>query len=95
MSRTTRVCVGSLYHSPVYSETDSHHTFPLYMSALLGVPERKEMVILCATHHDEIHHVLRHLVNEGHPGGHRLAAGLHRLAMEAWTWWQDSVTGAA
>lgn len=91
MSRTTRVCVGALYHSPIYYEVDSHHIFPRYMAGLLGIPERPETAILCATDHDNLHAILKHLINEGTMGGHRPAPGLRVLVDRAWSWWQEEL----
>ncbi len=92
MSRTSRVCAcGMADHTPQYAEVDSHHVFPKYMAGLLGIPERKETVALSSGCHDQAHHVIHHLINEGTVGGHRLAPGLRALVDQAWEWWQEEV----
>ncbi len=89
MTRTTRVCAsGMADHTPMYAEVDAHHIFPLYLSRLIGVPERAERADLCSGCHDLIHHAIHHLINEGTMGRHRLAPGLQVLADRAWRWWQ-------
>lgn len=91
MTTTTTVCVGALYHSPVYVEVDRHHIFPLYLCDLLGVPDRVEVAPLCSGCHDTAHHLIRHLVNEGSLGGHRPASGARTLVDRFWSWWQATV----
>lgn len=88
MTRTDRVCQGASYHSPIYYETDNHHIFPRFLCGLLGIPARKETAILCATCHDNLHAVIRHLVNEGTVGGHRLSRGMAAQVNAFWSWWQ-------
>lgn len=92
VTRTAVVCAGSLYHSPAYCEVDNHHVYPKYLCSLLGVPERRETVPLCSTDHDNAHHALVHLINNGESGGHRLSAGLQVHVDAAWRWWQATVT---
>ena len=89
MTTTTRVCVGAAEHRPVYAEVDRHHVFPLYLCSLLGVPARRETVDLCSGCHDLVHHVLRHRINSGTAGGHRLPAGARDVVERAWRWWQE------
>jgi len=89
--RTTRTCVGATYHSPRYAETDRHHVYPKYLSALLGVPTRSETMRLCSGCHDLVHHALHHLINTGTRGGHRLPAGARAQVLAAWGWWQALV----
>ncbi len=91
MSRTTKVCVGARYHNPVYYETDKHHIFATFLCSLLGVPKRPETVVLCAGCHRAIHHVLRHLINTGTVGSHRLAPGSRLLVEAAWVWWRTTL----
>ncbi len=88
MGRTTKVCAGARYHSPIYYEIDNHHVYPRYLCALLGIPERPETVPLCATDHDNAHHALTTRINEGTVGGHRLPDGLRSIVDRAWQWWQ-------
>jgi len=91
MTRTSKVCVGARYHSPIYYEIDNHHLFPKFLCALLGVPERRETVPLCATDHDNVHHALTALINTGTVGGHRLAPGSRLLVEAAWVWWRTTL----
>lgn len=83
--------MGAKRHSPVYAEVDHHHIYPKYLAALLGLPERPETVDLCAGCHDDLHHVLRHWINEGHPGGHHLPQLMRWYVQVAWAWWQDGL----
>lgn len=92
MTRTTRRCAsGIVDHTPQYAEVDRHHVYPLYLSDLLGVPDRIERVDLCSGCHDLAHHVLHHLISGGEWGGHRLSSGLKAVVSEAWAWYQAEV----
>ncbi len=91
MSRTKTICQGSRYHSPVYYEVDTHHLYPKYLCHLLGIPERPETIALCALDHDNLHHVIRHYINEGSPGGHRLSVALKGHVDAAWQWWENTI----
>ncbi len=84
-------CYGVRSHTPEPAEVDQHHIRPKYMAHLLGVPERTEIVALCSGCHDLVHHVLRHRVNEGTVGGHRLSAMLRDAVDTAWSWWQETL----
>ncbi|HEY8836729.1 MAG TPA: hypothetical protein VIO16_03425 [Dehalococcoidia bacterium] len=88
MSNDGHLCRGAMRHTPTPAEHDMHHLYPKFMCALLGIPERRETVLLCSGCHDLIHHVYRHLVNEGHVGGHHLSGDLRGLVESFWTWWQ-------
>ena len=91
MTNTARICVGAFDHSPRYAEVDRHHVIPKYLAALLGVPIHPATVDLCAGCHDIVHHSLRHLINTGAIGGHRLTAGSRALVDTAWVWWQETL----
>lgn len=92
MTRTTRICASYMAnHTPQYAEVDAHHVYPKYLAHLLDIPERTETADLCAGCHDLVHHVIRHYINEGGKGGHRLAPGLGMLAARAWGWWRLEV----
>ncbi len=87
----TSYCRAVAFHTPEPAETDRHHLYPLYMSRLLGVPERKETVNICSGCHDLVHHVLHHLINGGTVGGHRLSVPLRQMVDAAWGWWQETL----
>jgi hypothetical protein len=91
MSTDRRPCEGALFHSPIPAERDAHHVRPTYLCALLGVPKEMRTVLLCSGCHDLAHHTLRHLINNGSWGGHRLPAQLHAIVDDAWVWWQATV----
>ncbi len=84
-------CFGVKSHTPEPAEVDRHHIFPKYLSHLLGVPERRETAALCSGCHDLVHHVLRHFINEGTMGRHRLSSTLRTIVDRAWEWWQSSL----
>lgn len=92
MTRTPVVCRGALDHRPRYAETDAHHVYPKYLSALLGVPVNRWTVPLCSGCHDLAHHVLHHFINTGAPGGHLPPAGIALLVDDAWEWWQRTLS---
>lgn len=92
MSRTTVDCAcGMADHTPQYAEIDRHHLYPHYLTALLGIPDRRDTVPLASGCHDLLHHVLHHLISGGTVGGHRLSVGLRRYVEAAWQWWQREV----
>lgn len=88
------ICKGSRYHIPRYAEVDGHHVHPQYLCDLLGIPREKRKANLCSGCHDLAHHVIRHLVNNGNMGGHRLPAGLRAVVMDFWEWWQANAQRA-
>ncbi len=88
MTRTAWMCQGALYHSPIYYETDRHHVYPTYLAKLLGIPAPRETVHLCSLCHDNLHHVIHSLINEGTLGGHRLSRGMAAQVNAFWSWWQ-------
>ncbi len=90
MSRDFEPCWGASYHSPQPLWTERHHIFPMYLSALLGLPVRPIVVALCATEHENLHHALRHLINTGN-NPHRFAERTQDYVDDAWYWWQASI----
>lgn len=87
MTRTSYACEGAHSHRPAYLEVDRHHIYPMFLADLLGVPERKERVFLCSGCHDIVHHLIKHLINEGDIGDHHTSPRLHELARTAHGWW--------
>lgn len=90
MSYDPELCQGS-GHSCAPLTTQRHHLFPKYLCGLLGVPYRREVVPLCGTCHDSVHHLLHHLINEGSASGHRRGAAYWSHVDAAWKWWQASL----
>ncbi len=90
MSRDIELCAGSTYHSPQPLWTERHHVFPMYLSALLGLPVVTILVPLCATEHENVHHALRHLINTG-TNPHRFADRTQGCVDAAWEWWQAAI----
>ena len=87
MTRDSEPCEGATYHAPQPLFTQRHHVRPKYLAALLGVPIDPTVVPLCATEHDNVHHALHHLINEGQQGGHRFADRTQGYIEAAWQWW--------
>ena len=90
MSVDFESCTGAAYHSPLPLWTERHHVYPMYLSALLGVPDVHLLRPLCANCHTRVHHVLAHLINSGEQG-HRLSDGEQLLVNLAWSWWQGEL----
>jgi len=63
----------------------------MYLSALLGQSVIPMVVPLCGTEHDNVHHALHHLINEGQQGGHRFAGRTQGYIEVAWQWWQGAL----
>jgi hypothetical protein len=89
MSVDLEKCVGSRTHRPAVITTDRHHVYPKYLCALLELKEIGALVPLCKTEHDNIHHVIDHLINEGEAGGHVLSLGATILVNACWDWYQE------
>ncbi len=90
MTRDTELCAGATYHSPQPLWTERHHVYPMYLSALLGLPVIPIVVPFCETEHGNVHHALRHLINTG-TNPHRFAESTESYVEAAWTWWQAAI----
>lgn len=90
MSTDPESCRGATYHAPLVLWTDRHHVIPKYLCALLGVPVVDEVVPLCASCHERVHHALTHLINTG-LNPHRLSANEATYVARAWDWWQRAL----
>jgi hypothetical protein len=84
-------CEGVRSHTPEPAEVDRHHTYPTYLCSALGIPKRRETVLLCSGCHDLVHHILHHLISEGSLGGHHPSAPLSVHIFAAWRWWQEQL----
>lgn len=95
MTRDHEPCEGATYHAPLPLWTERHHIYPMYLCRLAGVPLRTELVPLCGTEHENIHHAIHHLLADGTQGGHRFPARTQIYIDAFWEWWQVALTTEA
>ena len=88
MTTDGEACVGCATHRPAPITTDRHHVYPKYLCELLGMDDIPEVVPLCKTEHDNVHHVIEHFINEGTSGGHVLSWGANVLVALCVGWYQ-------
>ena len=93
MTRDHEECEGALTHSPLPLWTERHHIFPMYLCRAAGLLERPEVVPLCGTEHENVHHAIHHLLADGTQGGHRFAVRTQSYVDQFWAWWQEALSG--
>ncbi len=89
MTRDAERCIGAESHSPADLWTERHHIFPAFLCDMAGIPRRHEIVPLCGSCHNNVHHAIAHLLASGTVGGHVLPFGSRILVYRWWAWWQE------